>query len=611
LLTDVIIVSFFMPANVARPFSIPTRYAGEKILNLAKTVLETAFQPIAETTTGAVFGNEALLRGHDKLGFADPIAIFDRMAETDHLLAFDNLLRARALSKFASVPDYRSKTLFLNLDSRLIKQGTVLLECLMTQLRTYGVAPSSICFELSERFDNAADPAFGPLITCMRRAGLKVAIDDFGAGQSEFKLLCDYPVDYLKIDRHFITGLADAPRKQHLVRNIVNIAHTLGIRVVAEGVETEPEFRSCRELGVDMVQGWYIARPSVNIEDQKTSYPHLKEQTRTGTRAISLDELLIRKEIEHLPGVYENDSIEKVFEMFRLNPGSSYFPVLNVNNEPRGIIQEAQLKEYIYHPFGRDLLKNRDYLRPVSHFAKTAPIISLDSDTGDLVSAFANMEGRHCVLLTENMRYAGTISAASLIRILNEKQIKTAQDQNPLTGLPGNLAIVDYLKNACLDGDAGRYFCYCDFDNFKPFNDRYGFHAGDHAILLFAAMLRRYFFQDGEFIGHIGGDDFFVGLQGATEEELLHPIGRLLNDFAAEVSTLYSEAERAAGAIAGQGRDGVERLIPLMRCSIGIVELPEGMVVSDINRISAEIAQIKKRAKESSTGLAMVRVGGL
>jgi diguanylate cyclase (GGDEF)-like protein len=594
---------------VAEPLAFPIRYAGEKLLTLGKSVLDCAFQPIVETTTGATFGYETLLRGHEQLGFPTPLALIDRMAETGQLAALEQLSSGRALGKFTSIPDHRSSTLFINLDFRLIAEGAALIETLVKHLRIHGIPPSSICFELSERFDNTAAPEFRALVEKMRRSGFKIAIDDFGVGSGEFKLLCDYPVDYLKIDRHFIAGVNEAPRKQHLVRNIVGIAHTLGIRVIAEGVETEAEFLACRAFGVDMAQGWYIARPSTNVEELRKSYPHLRDHSKARVTSGSLDELLIRKQIETLPFAYENDSIETVFEMFRKYPEHSYFPVLNVNGEPRGIIQEAQLKEFIYHPFGRDLLKNRDYLRPVSFFVKTAPIVSLDSDTADLVSAFANMDGCHCVLLTENMRYCGAISAASLIRILNEKQLKTALDQNPLTGLPGNLAIVDYLRDACADADEARYLCYCDFDNFKPFNDRYGFHAGDHAISLFAALMRRYFFDSDEFTGHIGGDDFFVGLKGITEEEMLHPLGRLLNDFSAEVMTLYSDEERESGYILGHGRDGSETRIPLMRCSIGVLELPAGVVVSDIDRISAEIARVKASAKRSDSGISTVRFG--
>jgi diguanylate cyclase (GGDEF)-like protein len=590
-------------------FAFPAHYASDKLLSLAKLVLDAAFQPIVETNTGAVFGYESLMRGHEKLDFSSPLELIDRMAEAGHLASLDQMMAGRALAKFAALPDFTTATLFINLDVRLIHEGQALLDGLLRHLRFHAIAPSSVCFELSERFDNTEIREFGPLIARMRESGFKIAIDDFGVGRGEFKLLCDYPIDYLKIDRYFVAGMDEAPKKQHLVRNIVNIAHTLGIKVIAEGVETEQEFLAAREYGVDMVQGFYIARPSVNVDDQKPSYPHLRDQSKRRTSGRSLDELLIRKQIEQAPIVYENDAIERVFEMFRQNPQSHYFPVLNVNNEPRGIIQENQLKEYIYHPFGRDLLKNRDYLRSVSYFVKPAPIVSLDSDTDGLVTAFANMEDCECALLTENMRYAGVISAASLIKILNEKQLKTALDQNPLTGLPGNLAILDFLKNSCKNGDHPRYFCYCDFDNFKPFNDRYGFHAGDHAITLFAALMRRYFFHDSEFIGHVGGDDFFIGLEGIEEEELLHPLGRLLNDFSADVLELYSEEERQMGYITGHDRDGAEKKISLMRCSIGVLELPEGVVISDIDRISTEIAQVKAGAKKSESGLCVARFG--
>ncbi|MBL0370854.1 GGDEF domain-containing protein [Rhizobium sp. KVB221] len=597
-----------MTAPLSEKISFPIRYAGEKLLSMAKLALQPAFQPLVEINTGVVFGYESLIRGHDQMGFDGPLELIDRMAEIGQLAALDQMMAVRALSKFSSLADYRSATLFINLDVRLIPEGQALLDLLLRYLRMHAIPPSSICFELSERFDNTAIPEFASLVARMHKSGFKIAIDDFGVGRGEFKLLCDYPVDYLKIDRHFISGLDRSPRKQHLVRNIVGIAHALGIRVIAEGVETEAEFLACREYGVDMVQGWYIARPSVNASELTGYYPHLAESAKHRMSGPSFDELLIRRQIENPPVAYENDPIERVFEMFRQHPESSYFPVLNANNEPRGIIPENQLKEYIYHPFGRDLLKNRDYLRSVSYFVKPAPIVSLDSDTSGLVSAFANMEGCQCVLLTENMRFAGVISATSLIRILNEKQLKTAQDQNPLTGLPGNLAIVNHMRSVAMNAEQARYLCYCDFDNFKPFNDRYGFHSGDKAICLFAALMKKHIFSGQDFIGHVGGDDFFLGLEGYGQSRTEAMLGALLAEFNAEVRQLYTSEDRQAGYMLSQDRDGMERQMPLMRCSIGVLELPEGILVNDLNRISAEIANVKSSAKKSELGLSFSRL---
>ncbi|MGL3606303.1 bifunctional diguanylate cyclase/phosphodiesterase [Rhizobium sp. G187] len=585
------------------------RFAGDQLVTLAKLVVENGFQPIVEVGTGAVFGYESLLRGHDRIGYQSPLDLIDHAAETGHLLALEQMVATRAVAKFAALPDRAGATLFLNLDVRLIREGDALIDTLLDQLRKAQVPPSSICFELSERFDNTQVPEFAGLVERLRRSGFKLAIDDFGVGHGEMKLLCDYPVDYVKIDRHFIAGLDHNPRKRHLVKNIVNFCHVLGVRVIAEGIETETEFLACREFGVDLVQGWFIARPTTLMSELKSAFPHLQDVGKARRAGQSLDEILIRKQIESLPTVFEHESIEHVFDLFRRNPGQSFFPVLNANGEPRGIINERHLKEYIYQPFGRDLLKNKLYERSISHFVDRAPIVGLDADAERLMTIFANMEGSDCVILTENMRYAGIVSAASLIRIINEKQLKTAQDQNPLTGLPGNRAIRDFMRDSALDGDTTRFFCYCDFDHFKPFNDHYGFHQGDHAISLFAALMRRYFFSDGDFLGHVGGDDFFIGVTDWTREDLTEILDRLLSDFHDDVIGLYSAADRQAGRIRGEDRLGRERDFPLMRCSIGVLELPKGRFIDDVDAISTEIAELKKRAKEGEGGLEIAALG--
>jgi diguanylate cyclase (GGDEF)-like protein len=585
------------------------RYASDQIVTLAKLVIENAFQPIVEAGTGTVFGYESLMRGQERIGFDSPIEILDEAERTGQLLALEQMVTSRALAKFATLPDNATATLFLNLDVRLIPEGDRLIDGLVQHLKKANIPPSSVCFELSERFDNTSVPEFAALVARMRKTGFKLAIDDFGVGHGEMKLLCDHAVDYLKIDRHFVADIDRSARKRHLLKNMVNIAHVLGTRVIAEGIETEAEFLACREFGVDLVQGWFIARPTPLVNELKPAFPHLQHLGEIKRNNQSLDEILIRKQIEVLPTVYENDSIDSVFELFRRNPRQAYFPVLNVNGEPRGIIHEYHLKEYIYQPFGRDLLKNKVYERSISHFVEMAPIVGLDSDAEKLMAIFANMEGSSCLIVTDDMRYAGIVSAASLIKVINEKQLKIAQDQNPLTSLPGNRAIRDFMQNAGRDGDDVRHFCYCDFDNFKPFNDAYGFHLGDHAISLFAALMRRYFFADRHFLGHVGGDDFFIGVEGWAVEELSEVLDRLLKDFHADVVALYSEEDRAAGRISGRDRSGVETFFPLMRCSIGILELPQGLVIDDINRVSTAIAAIKKKAKESGNGVAFHSLG--
>ena len=222
-------------------------------------------------------------------------------------------------------------------------------------------------------------------------------------------------------------------------------------------------FPPARDLGCDLVQGYFVARPTVHFADLQPAYPHLEQTAGARRQSSSLDSILIRKQIEQVPALRENDDLDSVFELFRRSPQRSFFPVLNANGEPRGVLHEYHVKEMIYHPFGRDLLKNHLYQRHISHFVSPAPIADLETPADEMLKIFAGMDGSDCVILTENMRYAGILSASSLLKIISEKQLKTAQEQNPLTGLPGNRAIRDYVQGAVLDADEARYFSLLRF----------------------------------------------------------------------------------------------------------------------------------------------------
>ncbi|KQS59393.1 diguanylate cyclase [Rhizobium sp. Leaf371] len=587
----------------------PRRPGRKPIVPLSKRVMETALQPIVEATTGICFGYESLMRGFDRLGFPSPLALLDRAQETGELLALEHMVIGRALAAFAGLPGVHQRTLFINFDTRLIGvHDEAILDRLDAHLKRIGISPSSLCFELSERHDSETIAAFDTLLDRLRQRGFKLAIDDFGAGYSGLHLLSRATVDYLKIDRHFVSKIESLPRNRQLVKHIVTMAHKLGARVIAEGVETEAEFHICRDLGCDLLQGYFVALPTVCHADLKPSYPHLVQADDTRRRTASADSVLIRRQVEPLPTVQESASLDTIFELFRTSPRQAFFPVVNANNEPRGIIHEYHLKEMIYHPFGRDLLQNKDYQRRVSSFSTPAPVADVNMPAHEMLDIFTGANGSDCLILTENMRYAGVLSSASLLRIISEKQLTFARDQNPLSGLPGNRAIRDHVHEAMLDGDRTRLFCYCDFDNFKPFNDRYGFHRGDAAITLFAALLRRHFIGDGDFVGHVGGDDFFVGLSDVSPDAVADVLTRLLRGFADEVRDLYPEDDRRRGVITGQDRTGTEQTYPLMRCSVGVLVLDEGEILTDINAVTTRVAELKSRAKASRSGLVTDRL---
>ncbi len=236
-----------------------------------------------------------------------------------------------------------------------------------------------------------------------------------------------------------------------------------------------------------MVQGWFIARPTTFVNEFAA---RLSIACRSGPCAPhqqSLDEILIRKQIERLPTSMSMRVSTRCSSFSVPIRWQAFFRCSKANGEPRGIISEHHLKEFIYRPFGRDLLKNKLYERSIAHFVEGAPIIGLDANAERLMTIFANMDGSDCVILTENSAMLAWCRRPRSSASSNEKQLQIAQDQNPMTGLPGNRAIRDFMLEAGRDDDRHANSCYCDFDFFKPFNDHYGFQMGDHAITLFAA----------------------------------------------------------------------------------------------------------------------------
>jgi diguanylate cyclase (GGDEF)-like protein len=118
-------------------------------------------------------------------------------------------------------------------------------------------------------------------------------------------------------------------------------------------------------------------------------------------------------------------------------------------------------------------------------------------------------------------------------------RLRAAQNQNPLTHLPANDAIIGHIGRGTENRNRDHAFAYLDFNNFKPFNDVYGFHVGDRAIIMFAELLRAEFGRDDAFVGHIGGDDFFVGLSGEVGE-FAQRLRDVCARFSANAESLYS-----------------------------------------------------------------------
>ena len=115
--------------------------------------------------------------------------------------------------------------------------------------------------EITENTVMADSDRSAVVLNRLRELGISVSIDDFGTGHSSLSVLRNASIDWVKIDRSFVTGMADSPEDAVIVRSIVELSHNLGLRTVAEGVEHADELSMLRAMGCDRVQGYFLAPP--------------------------------------------------------------------------------------------------------------------------------------------------------------------------------------------------------------------------------------------------------------------------------------------------------------------------------------------------------------
>jgi diguanylate cyclase (GGDEF)-like protein/PAS domain S-box-containing protein len=232
---------------------------------LERRELRVFYQPMVELSSGRIIGVEALLRWeHAERGLLLPGDFIAVAEETGLIVPIGSWVLDQACRQVqrwqAAIPELGPLVLAVNLSSRQLGHHR-LVEDVARVLRDTGIDPSYVELEITESvlMDDVemSEETLGRLKTL----GVKVVVDDFGTGYSSLSYLRRFPVDLLKVDRSFVDGLGSDPGDSAIVTAIVTLAHTLGLRAVAEGVETEEQLGELRRVGCDSAQGFYFARP--------------------------------------------------------------------------------------------------------------------------------------------------------------------------------------------------------------------------------------------------------------------------------------------------------------------------------------------------------------
>ncbi|MGB5793065.1 GGDEF domain-containing protein, partial [Poseidonibacter sp.] len=176
------------------------------------------------------------------------------------------------------------------------------------------------------------------------------------------------------------------------------------------------------------------------------------------------------------------------------------------------------------------------------------------------------------------------------------RNIEIATNQNPLTKLPGNKKIESFIHQSLKNfNKETTHILYFDFNDFKPFNDHYGFRQGDRAILIFAELLQKKYPKDA-LIAHIGGDDFFVGIKNKSYEDTFALTCNVLEEFKTSIRDLYTQKDKDNGYILAKDRFNIERRFNLLSTCCGIIEITDK---SKINNFDHTLNIIKKFSKKS------------
>jgi len=570
-------------------------------------VLSFSFLPIVNPNSGELFGVEALLRGLDRSGFSSIDDVFDEAYRDGALYDVDLECRKIVFSKFSEIresllrderSEHKSIKLFYNLDTRILDMLDYAPGNTKQMLKEFGIPTSDLFFDISERYRFSTYTNTKNILNMYKLQGFKVALDDFGSGHSGFELLYHTEPDIIKLDRFLVKNIKQYSKNRLFCAEIIKLAHIRGALVVAEGVETKEEFYTLKELGCDLMQGFFIQKPS-RPKEIKLELSHIRELASEDKRVDESDVSHILNQLVKLDTVLASSPIISVVESFQKDDSISKFPVLDDSGQPIGIVTEKSLRRYIYSQYGLQIIQNQN----IAKYVSLCPIADIHTPLEEILDMFANHDELEGIIITKDFKYSGFLSAKSLLNALNEKNLKIARDQNPLTKLPGNNIISEYIQKM-LEDEHNRYFiAYLDLDNFKPFNDKFGFRQGDRAIMLFADTMRDECGLHKPFLGHIGGDDFFVGFLESDEfsvEEFAELVKTALKKFAQNAESFYSKEDRKAGFITAKDRYGITREFELLSASCAALLIGCNKGDLSVEQIVELTAHLKKRAKNST-----------
>lgn len=554
---------------------------------ITRRMLSARFQPILELRTGAVHGFEGLIRGPSDTVLHSPLNLFRVASRFDLLPELESACIHALVEAYAQ--SGQTAHLFLNVSPRALLNAYR--DPWLRDFQGYGLAPKQVVIELTE-----SEPTFdwAPLLQAaeyFRALGFAIALDDLGEGFASLKMWSELRPDYVKIDKYFVQGVSFDPVKHQFLKSIGELASRMGAITVAEGIETEADLSTVMDLGLDLVQGYLLGRPA-QIPVACTSHFLLGTHESKNRHWMGRSRVTAAKLLTPIPPIEVSATNEVAQTRFMADPSLQVLPVVR-DGLPVGILNRNHFMEMLAKPYHRELFGKRSC---ADSMEKRILVVDQGTSLHELSQQLMETDLRISMegfVITRHGRYAGLASGQDLLRVITEWQINAARYANPLTQLPGNVPIQEYLETL-LEQGTPCVVAYADLDHFKPFNDVYGYRKGDEIIQWTGMLLSSACDPSLDFLGHVGGDDFILVLQSPNWEARLEAT---LEKFAQGVRRFFSAEDLLRGGYVTEDRNGAPRLHPLVSLSIGALRVSGGSFSSH-HEISAALSAAKKMAKK-------------
>lgn len=554
------------------------------------------FQPIVSLKDGSIIGYEALTRGPKNSTLYSPQKLFTAAEQLNKLWDLECLCRSKAIEKASSIDT--DKLLFLNVNPLILKDEKFRKGFTKEFLKKYNMYPESIIFELTERTCIKDYKSFRATLDNYLEEGYKIAIDDAGAGYSGLKMISETKPHYIKIDIDLIRDIHKDSFKQNLIKMLVDLADNTNMKLIAEGIEVEEELIKLIELGVTAGQGYFIQRPSdllLNIEeDVKRTIIKYHKQYKRNFCLYSNNFIgqIARKDVAfniNIPCI----KLKEIFDTTDITGAC-----IVEDDIPVGLIMEHSLDSILATQYGLSIFLKRS----VDLVMDPNPlIVDYNTPVSDASNAAMERQDKNLydyIIVTKNSKYFGIVTVKKLLQFTTTLERNYAKELNPLTGLPGNILIENRLKDilSCKGNFCVLYF---DLDNFKVYNDNYGFENGDKIIKFTANLIQKhvnYGSNYNNFVGHIGGDDFIAIIDEAYDD-CKNLCKSIIEEFDKKILDFFNDKDKENSYIIATDRKGQKDIFDITSISIAGI-YGDFYSFTNSNDIAKHTSSIKKIVKE-------------